>query len=189
MHAAQDNDLAISIIQNNDVTPDLDRELRGALVECYPEDRDFFSRCRSWHSEPEWIVCAFTPDGTVAALTAVIGRTVTVGRDAIPVTIAGLQSVFVRTAWRKTRLSERIMDAVLDEAGNRNLDAGLLFCLPVLCEKVYGRMGWRKLAANVYMADTSGAVVPLPEKNIAMTYLLALKEFPEGDIDLQGSDW
>lgn len=189
MHAAPDNGLAISIIQNSDVTPDLDRELRDALVECYPEDRNFFSRCRAWHSEPEWIVCAFTPDGTVAAHTAVIGRTVTVGRDAIPVTIAGLQSVFVRPAWRKTGLSGRIMDAVLDEAGDRSLDAGLLFCLPVLCEKVYGRMGWRKLDTNVFMADTSGAVVPLPEKNIAMTYPITLNEFPAGDIDLQGRDW
>ena len=189
MHPVPYKNLIISIIQNSDVSPELDSAIREGLAECYPEDRDFFSLCRSWHSEPEWIVYAFTSDGMVAGHTAIIERVVTVGQDTVPIKVAGIQSVFVRPPWRKTGLSGRIIEIVLKEARNRDLDAGLLFCLPVLGDKIYGDMGWRKLDAAVFMKDNSGGRVPLPSKNIAMTIPIIMGEFPTGDIDLCGHDW
>ena len=189
MHSIPYKDFAISVIKNKNVSPELDSAIREGLVECYPEDREFFSRCRFWHSVPEWIVCAFTSDGTVAGHTAIVERVITVGQDAVPVKVAGIQSVFVRPPWRKTGLSGRIMEIVLEEARSRDLDAGLLFCLPVLGDKVYGNMGWRQLDTAVFMKDDSGGRVPLPSKNIAMTIPITIREFPSGDIDLRGPDW
>jgi len=81
------------------------------------------------------------------------------------------------------------MKIALDESCNRGLDAGLLFCREVLAGKVYGRMGWKKVAAKVFMENDEGKRIPRPEKDIAMSIPLAIEKFPEGDIDLHGPDW
>ena len=120
---------------------------------------------------------------------AVIERRVTVGKRSIPVTVAGLQCVFVRPPWRKTGLSDRIMGVVVEESRRRGLDTGLLFCLPVLEHKVYGRLGWKRNDVRVLASNDSGAKIPIPEKNIAMIIPITRKNFPEGDIDLEGPDW
>lgn len=179
----------ITIIQNRDVTPDIDQEIRNGLVECFPKDREFFSTQRSWHSEPEWIVCATADDGKVAAHVAVVERRVLVGREKTPVVIAGIQSVFARIPWRKTGLIDRVMDKAVEESRQRGLEAGLLFCYQVLAEKVYRKLGWMQLDVSIFMTNGSGEHVPLPEKNIPMVLPVCMKEFPAGDIDLCGWDW
>ena len=181
--------LIIKIIENCNISPDLDEAIRDGLVESYPADREYYSHRRTWHSIPEWVVCAMTEERTVAGYMAVVERQVTVGQDSIPVTAAGLQGVFVSPPWRKTGLIDRIMKCTLEEARKRGLDAGLLFCLPVLENKVYGRLGWKKIDVEVLMEDNSGVKVPLPAKNIAMVIPLNIEKFPEGDIDLNGPDW
>ena len=50
-------------------------------------------------------------------------------------------------------------------------------------------MGWQKIDANVLMKDEQGNSVPIPGKNIAMIYPLKRKDFPSGDVDLDGLDW
>ena len=179
----------INIFQNKDVAPDLDEAIRNGLVDCYPEDRDYFSAQRSWHSEPEWIVCAITTGGIVAAHLAVVERKVLVGHEAVPVNVAGIQGVFARPPWRKTGLFDRVMERTTKEARRRGLDAGLLFCLPVLAEKVYRRQGWVQLDATAYMTNGSGEHTPIPGKNVTMALPVCMRKFPEGDIDLCGPDW
>ena len=189
MSHVSDPETVIKIIQNRDVTPELDQAIRNGLVECYPEDRDFFSAQRSWHSEPEWIVCAAAIGGIVAAHLAVVERRVLSGHEAVPVNIAGIQSVFACSPWRKTGLIDRVMERATEEFRRRGLDAGLLFCLPVLAEKVYRRLGWEQLDVTAFMTNGSGERVPIPGKNVAMALPVCMKEFPAGDIDLCGPDW
>ncbi len=189
MPAANNTDLTFRIIKNSNIPPDIDSAIREGLVECFPKDRKHFSRQRSWHSTPEWILYAITADGIVAAHIAIVERLITVGLSSIQVKVAGLQSIFVRPRWRKTGLSDRIMKIALDESRNRGLEAGLLFCREVLAGKVYGRMGWKKVDANVFMVNDEGKRIPRPEKDIAMSIPLAIEKFPEGDIDLHGPDW
>ena len=189
MPTLPDSGLTIKIIENSDISSDLDEAIRDGLVESYPADSEYYSRRRAWHSIPEWVVCALTEDGTVAGFMAVVERQVTVGWDSIPVAVAGLQGVFVSPPWRKTGLFDSIMECALEEARKRGLDAGLLFCLPVLENKVYGRFGWKIIDVEVLMEDHSGVKVPLPPKNIAMVIPLNIEKFPEGDIDLNGPDW
>ena len=182
-------EFTIKVVQNSAVSPDLDHKIREGLVECYPKDTDHFSHQRSWHSEPEWIVCACIPDGSVAAHVAMVERVVTVGDDRVWVKVAGPQGVFVRPLWRKKGLIDLIMDTAKKESEKRGVEAGLLFCLPALEDKVYGRMGWIKLDARVYMHDNSGVKVPIDSKNITMALPIHIEEFPRGDIDLNGPDW
>ena len=179
----------VEVLCASDISPVLDETIREGLVECYPEDREHFSRQRSWHSSPDWIVVARTATGTVAAHLAIVERRITVGDNAVPVTVAGIQGVFVRPPWRKTGLIDRIMEAALDESHSRGLDAGLLFCLPVLAEKVYRRLGWLPLETTVFMTNHDDRRAPIPGKNITMTIPLCLASFPFGSIDLCGQDW
>ena len=81
------------------------------------------------------------------------------------------------------------MKIALDESNNRGLEAGLLFCREALAKKVYGRMGWKKINANVFMVNDEGKRIPRPGKDIAMSIPLAIEKFPDGDIDLNGLDW
>ncbi len=179
----------INILQNSTVTPPLDQAIRNGLVECYPKNSDFFSTQRSWHSEPEWIVCATTPDGKVAAHLAAVERRVLVGDAVVPVNVAGIQSVFACAPWRKTGLINSVMEKAIEESGRRSLDAGLLFCYQALADKVYSLLGWVQLDVTVFMTNGSGERVPLPGKNVAMVMPVCMKEFPAGDIDLCGWDW
>ena len=183
------NPVSIEIIANNAVTSDLDLVIREGLVECYPKDAGHFSQQRAWHSAPEWVVCSFTPDGGVAGHIAVVERSVSVGTDDRKLNVFGLQGVFVRPPWRKTGLTGRMMSVVLDEARNRKLDAGLLFCLEIVAEKVYSTMGWEKIEATIMMRDSTGKIIPRPTHDIAMVIPLAVERFPQGNIFLNGPDW
>ena len=111
-----------------------------------------------------------------------------VGKESIPVKVAGIQSVFVHPGMQGTGLSDKIMEMSMKRADQQSLDAGFLFCVPEL-EKAYCRMGWQKINADVLMQDEQGNVVPIPGKNIAMIYPLKRKDFPAGNVDLAGQDW
>jgi hypothetical protein len=50
-------------------------------------------------------------------------------------------------------------------------------------------MGWTRIDTDVLMRNKEGKAVPIPGKNIAMVYPLNEKEFPAGEIDLEGPDW
>ena len=175
------------VVEEQAISPDLDRGIRETLVECFPHNTDHYSRTRDWHCSPAWVVAANGPDGTVAAHCAMVEREVLVGGTQ-RVTVAGVQGFSVRPAWRKTGLSDRIMAIALAEARHRGIQAGLLFCLPSL-ERIYGRMGWRSAPFSVTMTDENGNPAPLPDKNIAMVIPLTIDVFPSGDIDLRGTDW
>lgn len=180
--------LQYSIVNNEDVTPELDQAIRDGLVVCFPHNAEPYSKKRAWHSDPAWIVVARDSDGTVAGYMAAVERTVLVGPDTVPVRIAGLQGVFARPEWRKSGLTGHLMDIWFEEARKRGIEAGLLFCLHILDDKLYGKFGWTK-AGNAIMLDEDGERQPIPEKNRAMTIPLNIDRFPDGDIFLNGRDW
>lgn len=179
--------LMFEVVDDTAVDMELDRRIRETLVTCFPADAEHFSRDRSWHTRPAWVVVALDSDGGVAAHCAMVERTVAVGGHA-RVTVVGVQGFSVMPGWRGTGLSDRIMERALEESRRRGVDAGLLFCLPEL-EKVYARTGWCTLRAEVLMRDDTGASAPIPGKNIAMAVPLGISSFPPGDIDLLGPDW
>jgi GNAT superfamily N-acetyltransferase len=179
--------LVFEVVDDKAVSTELDRRIRDTLVACFPADEEHFSRDRSWHTRPTWLVVALDSDGTVAAHCAMVERTVAVGGHA-RVTVAGVQGFSVLPGWRGTGLSDRIMERAIEESRRRAVDAGLLFCLPEL-EKVYARTGWRTIDTAVSMRENDGASAPIPGKNIAMAISLGIPAFPSGDIDLMGPDW
>ena len=183
------NDIPLCVIEEQDISPELDRAIRETLVVCFPADREYFGRQSWWHCVPIYRVLGRDDEGSVVAHAAVVERTVIVGPDlSKKLRVAGIQSCCVLQDYRGTGLSDKMMSVAMAEAKRRGFDAGLLFCLDQL-KTVYGRMGWSKLDAAVYMADDKEGKMLIPAKNITMFYPLKAKRFPAGDIDLVGTDW
>lgn len=181
-------DANLKVIYEKDISEELHIAIREGLVDCFPADTGYFSRQSWWHTRPAWRVLAVRDDGKVIGHVAVVVRTVSVGPGRVPVRSAGIQSVFVRPEYRGKGLSDQIMAQAMDEAKQRQLDAGLLFCVPKY-ESAYARMGWTRIYTDVLMRNEEGKPVPIPGKNIVMVFPLNEKEFPTGEIDLMGPDW
>lgn len=189
-------DIRLSVIREEDVTPDLDKSIRDLLAACFPADREYFQRQSWWHCLPVYRVLGTDANDSIAAHVAVVERTINIGDsnrqmqggDLLKMRVAGVQSFCVLRDHRGTGLSNALMSAAMKEASRRGFDAGLLFCIEGL-ERVYRRMGWRKLSVDVYMLDREKGKVSIPAKNIAMCYPLGERQFPPGDIDLAGIDW
>jgi len=180
--------ISFSIVNEQDISSELDKAIRKILVVCFPADCEYYQRQSWWHCIPSYRVLVRDEKGSIVAHTAVVERIVTVGSKLSEVRVAGVQSFCVLPSYRGTGLSDNVMSAAMEEANRRGFDAGLLFCVDRL-KTVYGRMGWVKLDAAVYMADDREGRILIPAKNIAMFYPLRAKQFPAGDIDLAGTDW
>ena len=185
---AKHNDISFCVINEPEVSPKLDKAIREMLVVCFPADREYFGRQSWWHCVPVYRVIGRDDKNSIVAHVAVVERTVVVGPGLSKVRIAGIQSCCVLPPYRGTGLSDKMMSVAMAEADERGFDAGLLYCLDQF-EAVYGRMGWSKLDAAVYISDDKGDKTLIPAKNIAMFYPLKTKQFPAGDIDLAGTDW
>lgn len=198
---AKHNDTRFCVIDEEDISGDLDKALRKSLVVCFPADREYYHRQSWWRCVPVYRVIGKDDKDSITAHVAVVERSVTVGRDLLKVHVAGVQSFCVLPDHRGIGLSSNMMSIAMEEANRRGFDAGLLFCLDQL-QTVYNRMGWRKLDAAVYMFDDKACcdlAAPgepqregktfIPAKNITMFYPLGTRQFHPGDIDLNGTDW
>ncbi len=186
--AEKDDDILFSIIDEEDILPELDRAIRETLVMCFPADREYYQQRSWWHCTPLYRALGRNKKGEIVAHTAMVERSVVTGPKLLKVRVAGVQSFCVLPAYRGRGLSDKMMSIAMQEAQKRGFDAGLLFCQRHL-ETVYGRMGWSRLKAAVYMLDSEKNKTLIPAKNISMFYPLIMKQFLPGDIDLAGTDW
>jgi predicted N-acetyltransferase YhbS len=178
--------MQLSLIDESEMTAQLDQRIRDALCVCFPADREAFSQSRAWHgSAPAY--SALLQDGDqIVGHVGVVDRTISVGGTAVRA--AGVQNVFVLPNHRGKGLSARLMDDAMREAAVRRFSCGLLFCVPSL-EPVYVRCGWRSLGFREVVRVENGRELPIPGKNITMFYPLHLVALPDGLIHLQGNDW
>lgn len=182
------NDISLFVVNEEDISPRLDRAIREMLVVCFPADREYFQRQSWWHCVPIYRVFGKNDKDSIVAHTAVVQRVVIVGPSLSKVRVAGVQGFCVLQDYRGTDISNKMMSVAMREGSRRGFDAGLLFCRKPL-EKVYGGMGWSKLDASVYMAEEKKGKTLIPARNITMFYPLRIKQLPAGEIDLAGIDW
>ena len=180
-------EISLCVVNEQDISAEVDRSIRKTLVVCFPADREYYRSQSWWYCVPVYRVLARDSNDFLIAHTAVVERVIICEQSA-KVRVAGIQSCCVLPEYRGTGLSDKMMSVVMQEARERGFDAGLLFCLPQL-EPVYGRMGWSRLEAAVYMADEKAGKTLIPAKNTTMFYPLRVKQLPAGDIDLAGTDW
>jgi predicted N-acetyltransferase YhbS len=186
MEDLQSRNVSVEVIDEDQIGPELDAEIRRLLCRCFPADVKAFSARRAWNDiRPLYSVICRNCDRVVGQV-GIIEREITCG--SVAVRIAGIQSLAVALDWRKSGASQRLMTTAMVEAKRRRIGFGLLFCVPGLSE-FYARLGWQQIERAVTMRDAAGRTVPLAAKNIAMQLSLSGKPFPLGTIDLQGRDW
>lgn len=169
------------------MSPELDEAIRAGLCICFPNDAAVFSQTRAWHGSAPAYSVVVEQDHQVIAHVGVVQRTLRVGSG--PLSIAGVQNVFVLPDHRGRGLADRIMTAAMDQALRRRIDVGLLFCLPTL-ERLYRRLGWLALGQREVWATHSAGQRYRPDpKNVLMFHPLLRRDFPAGPIDLCGDDW
>jgi GNAT superfamily N-acetyltransferase len=184
----QHDDILFSVIDEQDISPELDKSIRKMLAVCFPHNREYYQRQSWWHCVPIFRVIGRYDTSSIVAHAAVVERVVIVGHESLKVRVVGIQSFCVLPEYRGRGFSDKMMSTAMAEASRRGFDAGLLFCLDEI-EPIYRRMGWSKLEAAVYMTDDKNSKTSIPAKNITMFYPLKAKQFPAGDIDLAGPDW
>jgi nodulation protein A len=179
--------MEIRIIDEDQITSGLDREIKDGLCRCFPPDVEVFSKSRAWHgSSPAFTVIGLEA-GKIVAHVGIVDRTIRVAD--VLIRVAGIQNVFVLPEWQKRSLSAEVMNSAMAEASRHGFDCGLLYCIPEL-EKVYCRCGWQRIAdRDITRIDENNQELPIPGKNIAMFYPLQLTTFPDGAIHLCGNDW
>ncbi len=182
------NDISLFVLNEEDISPRLDRAIREMLVVCFPADREYYQHQSFWHSPAVYRVLGKNDKGSIVAHTAIVERAVIVGPALSKVRVAGIQSFCVLQDYRSTGLSKKMMSVAMEQGCKRGCDVGLLFCRKQL-ETIYGGMGWSKLDAAVYMADDKKGKALIPARNITMFYPLTVMQLPAGDIDLAGADW
>lgn len=179
--------MKLQIVLETAISPAQDASIRAGLCICFPPDVEIFSRTRAWHGcHPAWSVLVEHADSVIAHA-GVVEREVFVGQE--QVSVAGVQNTFVLPEHRGRGLFRQVMAAVLEEAGRRGLEFGLLFCTPEIGAK-YARQGWSLLDdRGVTRLDEDWRRLPLPAKNVTMWYPIVGRTLPPGDLDLQGNDW
>ena len=181
-----ESSFSLEVLEEDQISPQIDRAIRDLLCECFPADSDVFPYTRYWHDlAPEYSV-VYRDGQRVMGHVAIAVRTITC--EGKPIRVAGPASVAVSAGQRGAGLSRRLMDAALTEAARRRIPFGLLFCTPEL-EPLYFAMGWHRTDRPVIIRDEQGRSVPLPPKNVAMFIELGDDPFPRGPLDLQGRDW
>ena len=176
----------LEVIAETEMPPATDGAIKLLLCECFPADVEVYRHTRAWHdSAPDFSV-VYREGDLVLGHVGIMIRAIRCG-DA-SVTVAGIENFCVARCRRGTGLSGKLMARALDEAVQRGVVFGLLFCVPEL-ERFYRSRGWSTTTRPVTMLDEDGRCVPIPAKNISMVIDLADEEFPPGAIDLQGRDW
>ena len=178
--------MQLILIEEADMWPQMDAEIRAGLCLCFPADADIYAHTRAWHGAVPAYSVLWEDAGRVAAHVGVVDRTITV--SGAPLRVAGVESVFVRPERQGQGLSRPLLIAAMEEAARRAFDLGLLFCLPTL-GGLYASCDWRTLAPRPIIRVEDGHELPLPAKNIALFHPLRVTVFPAGPIHLGGNDW
>jgi predicted N-acetyltransferase YhbS len=114
-------DISFLVINEDAVSPSLERQIRDCLVVCFPHE-PLFSQKIWWHSRPAYRVVAFTRQNDIVAHAALVMKNITVGSTNVPVNIAGIQSFSVIPGWRGDGVSDHIMERALKIAREHDIE-------------------------------------------------------------------
>jgi hypothetical protein len=178
--------MGILILDEADMPPELDAQIRIDLCLCFPDDAEIYRQTRAWHGAVPAFTVICREVGRVVSHVGVVDRLITVG--GAPLRVAGVESVYVLPEYRGQHRSRPVLVAAIEEAARRQLDCGLLFCLSELA-KVYTACGWQAVGPRPIIRVEDVRELPLPAKNIVLFHPLRVRQLPEGLIDLGGNDW
>lgn len=174
------------IIKESEISEKLNAAIGKTLSVCFPHHKDEFSKAHYLNDNKPVFSVIIEDGGSAIAYVGVIDRTIKLGRKKYRV--AGVQNVCVLPKYRHRRLSDGVLKAAMEEAHTRRFDFGLLFTQQKI-KKVYARNGWLQINKSKFIRTENSVNIEMPSESVKMYYPLAVKDFPTGDVDLQGNKW
>jgi len=176
----------LAIPYGTEISKKLNTAIGETLAVCFPHHKDKFSKTYYLNGNKPMFSIIIEDGGNVIAYAGVIDRTIKIGGKKCRV--AGVQNVCVLPKYRNRRLIDGVLKAAMEEAHTQGFDFGLLFTQQNI-EKVYTRNGWVRISKSKFIRTEDGVNVEVPPESIKMYYPLVVKDFPAGDVDLQGDKW
>ncbi|MCK5737286.1 MAG: GNAT family N-acetyltransferase [Spirochaetaceae bacterium] len=177
--------------KEEEITDELDQQIRDGLCRSFPQYAAHYKKTRYWnHIVPVSAVAGFTADDNdeLIAHAGIIQREILINGYG-SLSIFGIQNVFIHPEYRGKGLLGPLMEGIVSTVKGGGFDCGLLFCFPEL-DKSYSAYSWARISNKKIIAvNEKGEKTPIPAENIAMFYRLKIRDFPKGDINLQGNDW
>ena len=180
----------IVIVEESQVSQELNAKLKKLLCKCFPKDKAVFSETRYWNNvPPKWPV-AIEEDDSPIACCAVIERQINIADK--PYIITGIGNVCVDPDYRGKGLAKKILVQAMIEAENRGYDFGILFCKEKI-KDVYEKMGWLLISnTDIVRLNENGQ----PQswnlwrgQDVMMYFPLKTEKLPQGVIHLNGLNW
>ena len=170
-----------SLLREEEISPELNRELVSYLRAIFPEWAHVFAKERAWHeARPVWTALAYA-DGRVIGHTAVVERTITTDWN-WRYKVASLQGVSVKPEWRCRGIGRKLLKMTLDEARKRRYPFAIIFCREEMVS-YYESLGWQLPEDSMIMWKDRALPIPM-RSNCPMYQTLSDIPFPEGPIDV-----
>lgn len=135
-----------------------------------------------WSQQP-WRCMARVDDELVGHL-SIVKRTVLAGN--IVVEVGGIGAVTTHDTWRRRGVAGALLDrAAQFMRDDLEVPFGLLICRPAVSD-VYASRGWHSVPCETHFAQASGTA---SYPGLTMAVSLQQRQWPSGDVDLQGLPW
>ena len=178
--------LPIEIIEENDLQPEDDRQIRELLRLCFPDWSDIFRQHRTWHSTPPIYSVIVREEGKVIGHIAVVIRTITTTWN-FRYNVVSIQGVCVAPDRRHTGLARHLLQEALHEAAKRGFLFAILYCKEFLVS-YYLSQGWKLADDSIVMWNSRDLPISM-QSNCPMYYELDTVTFPEGPLDVHSPSW
>jgi GNAT superfamily N-acetyltransferase len=184
--------LSIEIVEESDLQPEDDRQMRELLCLCFPDWAEIFRHSRLWHNTPPiYSVIARQSasdrqEGKIIGHIAVVVRTITTTWN-FRYNVASIQGVSVVPDKRRTGVARRLLQVALQEAARRGFLFAILYCKEFLVP-YYTSQGWTLADDSVVMWNSRDLPIFM-RSNCPMYYELRNVPFPEGPLDVHSPSW
>ena len=177
----KDSPIEFAILTEDQISPELNKELVSYLSMIFPEWAEIFARERAWHdARPIWTTLAFA-NGKVIGHTAAVERTITTDWN-WRYKVVSLQGVAVLPEWRGRGIGRNLLKLALEEAKRRGYPFATIFCKEKMVP-FYESLGWQLPEDSMIMWKDRALPIPM-RSNCPMYQVLGETPFPEGPIDV-----
>ncbi|MCL2005342.1 MAG: GNAT family N-acetyltransferase [Planctomycetaceae bacterium] len=175
----------VEIVDENDLQPDDDLQIRELLCLCFPDWAEIFQHRRLWHNTPPVYSVIIREHGKIVGHTAVVVRMITTTWN-FRYNVASIQGVCVAPDRRRIGLSLCLLQTAMREAVRREFPFAILYCKEFLVP-FYTSQGWKLADDSVVMWNTRDLPISM-RSNCPMYCELADISFPEGPLDVHSPE-
>ena len=178
--------LPVEIVDESDLQPDEDRQIRELLCQCFPDWEEIFQQRRFWHKTPPIYSAIVRQEGQIIGHIAVVVRTITTTWN-FRYNVASIQGVCVAQDTRRIGLARRMLQEAMQEAARRGFLFAILYCKEDLVP-YYTVQGWKLADDSIVMWNSRDLPISMLS-NCPMYCELSDVPFPEGPLDVHSPSW